>query len=102
MGTWEELYGVIQERLAQGDPGRSYVAALATRGPDAALQKIGEECTEVLLAAKNGERAAIVHELADLQFHLLVWMAMAGITPREVAGELASRAGRPGLAPSGD
>jgi phosphoribosyl-ATP pyrophosphohydrolase len=73
------------------DPGQSYVARLTGQGADAVLKKIGEECTEVILAAKNGDPEQSVHELADLWFHLLVWMAQASITPQDVEAELGRR-----------
>lgn len=91
------LYAVVQERLREAQPEGSYVARLAAGGEDAVLKKIGEECCEVLLAAKGQHKTQMVHELADLQFHLLVWMAQAGITPADVEAELATRAGRSGL-----
>lgn len=94
----EAVYRVITQRLATGNPEESYVARLAAQGPDAALKKIGEECTVVLLAAKGDDTQAMVHEIADLLFHLLVWMAQAGISPGDVEGELARRFGRSGLA----
>jgi phosphoribosyl-ATP pyrophosphohydrolase len=85
-----QVYERIRERL-EADPEHSYVARLAHQGADAMLKKIGEECTEVILAAKNGQKAPAVHELADLWFHLLVWMAQAGISPSEVEVELGRR-----------
>lgn len=90
------LYELVQQRLQAADPQASYVARLAAGGEDAVLKKIGEECCEVLLAAKGRHKAQMVHELADLQFHLLVWMAQAGITPADVEAEFAARAGRSG------
>lgn len=96
-----QVYRVILERLDQSDPERSYVARLAAQGQDAMLKKIAEECCEVLLAAKNGQRGAATCELADLQFHLLVWMASAGITPEDVERELGARFGRSGLTARG-
>jgi phosphoribosyl-ATP pyrophosphohydrolase len=92
------VYGVIRERMG-ADPAESYVARLLAGGPDAVLQKVGEESCELIIAAKNGDRAATVHELADLWFHVLVCMAQAGITPEDVEGELGRRFGRSGLAP---
>lgn len=93
----EDVYTLVLQRLREASPTDSYVARLAAAGPDAVLKKVGEECTEVLLAAKGGDRAAMVHELADLHFHLLVWMADAGITPADVERELGARFGRSGL-----
>ncbi|MEE8434506.1 MAG: phosphoribosyl-ATP diphosphatase [bacterium] len=91
------MYGVIRERIDRGDSDTSYVARLVGQGEDAVLKKIGEECCEVILAAKGGDRAAAIHEAADLQFHLLIWMACADITPEDVEGELGSRFGHSGL-----
>jgi phosphoribosyl-ATP pyrophosphohydrolase len=88
--TLAQVYARIQERLA-ADPGQSYVARLTSQGQDAVLKKIGEECCEVILAAKNGQPGPAVHELADLWFHLLVWMAQAKITPEDVEAELGRR-----------
>jgi phosphoribosyl-ATP pyrophosphohydrolase len=79
------------------DPATSYVAALAARGQDAILKKIGEEATETVLAAKSGEREAIVHETADLWFHCLVMLAWHGVGVGEVLAELERREGRSGL-----
>jgi len=88
--TLNQVYDRILERLS-ADPGESYVARLTGQGADAVLKKIGEECTEVILAAKNGQMDPAVHELADLWFHLLVWMAQAGINPQDVEAELGRR-----------
>ena len=93
----ERLERAIAERRG-ADPGSSYVASLNARGPDAILKKIGEEATETVLAAKSGERAAIVHETADLWFHCLVMLAGHGIPVDEVLAELERREGRSGLA----
>lgn len=93
----KRVYDRVRERLAAPDPETSYVAALTARGPDAVLRKIAEESTELLLAAKDGDRDASVHELADVVFHLLVWMATAGITPDDLERELGARFGRSGL-----
>ena len=79
------------------DPASSYVAALNAKGADAILKKIGEEATETVIAAKSGERAAIVHETADLWFHCLVMLAWHGVGVAEVLAELERREGRSGL-----
>ena len=92
----ERLERAIAERRT-ADPGASYVAALNARGADAILKKIGEEATETVLAAKSGERAAIVHETADLWFHCLVMLAWHGVGVSEVLDELERREGRSGL-----
>jgi phosphoribosyl-ATP pyrophosphohydrolase len=97
------LAAVIESRLpAQGgDPEVSYVARLLHKGPDAFLKKIGEEATEVVMAAKDadhgGDCSKIVNEVADLWFHCLVALAHYGLTPSEVIAELARREGTSGI-----
>lgn len=91
-----DLYATLLERKgASADA--SYVAQLYRDGLDAILKKVGEEAAETLIAAKNGDRAALVHELADLWFHSLVLMAARDVPLSELTGELARRRGRPGL-----
>lgn len=79
------------------DPKSSYTASLYAAGTDAILKKVGEEAAEVLLAAKNGDRAQLVHELADLWFHTLVLMAAYDVPLSALGDELARRMGRSGL-----
>jgi phosphoribosyl-ATP pyrophosphohydrolase len=93
----ERLEAAIAARRA-ADPGSSYVAALNAKGLDAILKKVGEEATEAVIAAKGADRAAIVHEVADLWFHCLVMLAWHGIALDEVRAELARREGRSGHA----
>ena len=95
-GVLERLEEAIAAR-ATGDPATSYVAALNAKGLDAILKKVGEEATEVVIAAKGGERAALVSETADLWFHCLVALAWRGIALSEVLAELARREGRSGI-----
>ena len=90
------LAAVIESRRG-GDPERSYVARLLARAPDAVLKKIGEEATETVMAAKDGDPARIVAETADLWFHCLVMLAQHGLTPADVLAELARREGLSGL-----
>src|SRR5512147_2730149 len=80
------------------DPASSYVASLLARGDDAILKKIGEEATETVMAAKDGEPARIVSEVADLWFHCLVLLAHHGLSPADVLAELARREGTSGHA----
>ena len=75
----------------------SYVAALYAKGTDAILKKIGEEATETVLAAKGGDRLAIVRETADLWFHCLIMLAHAGLGPDDVLAELRRREGISGI-----
>lgn len=94
--TLARLARVIESRRG-GDPDASYVARLFSRGPDAVLKKIGEEATETVLAAKDGEARRIVHETADLWFHCLVMLAQYGLSPADVLAELERREGLSGL-----
>ena len=97
--TLERLAAVIASRspAAGGDPEKSYVARLLSKGPDAILKKIGEEATEVVMACKDAERAKIVAEMADLWFHCLVALQAYGLQPQDVLAELARREGLSGL-----
>ncbi|MDO9197982.1 phosphoribosyl-ATP diphosphatase [Rhodoferax sp.] len=97
------LAQVIESRLPQngGDPDASYVARLLHKGPDAFLKKIGEEATEVVMAAKDadfgGDKTKIVYEVADLWFHCMIALAHYGLTPAQVLAELDRRAGTSGI-----
>ena len=91
----ERLERAIAARR-DAEPSGSYVAALNARGLDAILKKIGEEATETVLAAKGGDKAALVHEVADLWFHCLVMLGRQGVNVAEVLAELERREGRSG------
>ena len=91
----QELARVLEQRK-QASPDESYVAGLYANGLDGILKKIGEEAAETILAAKNEDRDAIIHETADLWFHCLVMLARADITPDQVLGELDRRFGTSG------
>ena len=90
--TLDRLAEVLDQRK-QADPGSSYVASLYAKGLDGILKKIGEEATETVMAAKDGDRDKIVYETADLWFHSLVLLAQQGLHPRDVLSELESRFG---------
>jgi len=92
----DELYATLQARK-NADAQDSYVASLYRGGLDKILKKVGEEATETVIAAKSGDRAALVHELADLWFHSLVLMAHKDVPLAELTDELARRRGRSGL-----
>ena len=94
--TLARLAAVIESRRG-GDPAKSYVARLLQKGPDAVLKKIGEEATEVVMAAKDGDRARIVAEVADLWFHSMIALAQFGLAPADVLAELERREGISGL-----
>lgn len=75
----------------------SYVAKLFSKGEDAILKKVGEEATEVLLAAKSGDKQHLVYETADLWFHCMVLLAQHGMSVNDVLEELVQRVGVSGL-----
>jgi phosphoribosyl-ATP pyrophosphohydrolase len=96
MDTLDKLAEVLEARKG-ADPDSSYVAKLYSKGLDAILKKIGEEATETVMAAKDGQPDKIVYETADLWFHTLVLLAQQGLGPRDVLGELERRFGLSGL-----
>ncbi len=103
------LAAVIESRkpAAGGDPDKSYVARLLHKGPDAFLKKVGEEATEVVMAAKDLERhlerdpaadtSKLVGEVADLWFHTMIALSHFGLSPADVVAELSRREGLSGL-----
>jgi phosphoribosyl-ATP pyrophosphohydrolase len=105
--TLERLDAVIDSRKPAhgGDPDKSYVARLLHKGPDAFLKKIGEEATEVVMAAKDLEHApteselkkAFVGEMADLWFHAMIALSHFGLSTQDVLQELSRREGLSGL-----
>jgi phosphoribosyl-ATP pyrophosphohydrolase len=94
--TLNKLAEVLEQRK-QADPDSSYVAKLYDKGLDAILKKIGEEATETVMAAKDGDREKIVRETADLWFHCMVLLAHQGLHPGDVSRELERRFGLSGL-----
>lgn len=78
-------------------PDSSYVAKLHAKGLDAILKKIGEEATETVMAAKDGQRDKIIYEVADLWFHTLVLLSHQGLSAQDVLNELARREGVSGI-----
>lgn len=97
------LADVIESRKPAngGDPDKSYVSRLLHKGPDAFLKKIGEEATEVVMAAKDVDHGAdsskLVYEVADLWFHSMVALAHYGLRPADVLTELERREGTSGI-----
>ncbi|MGD8785343.1 MAG: phosphoribosyl-ATP diphosphatase [Thioalkalispiraceae bacterium] len=92
----QQLAQVLEDRK-NADPDNSYVAKLYAKGLDAILKKVGEEATETVMAAKDGNREQIIYETADLWFHTLVMLAQQGISPDDVLAELDRRFGLSGL-----
>lgn len=92
----DRLADVMESRKG-GDPQESYVSRLFSRGEDAILKKIGEEATELVMAAKDGDKLHIVGETADLWFHCLIMLAHYGLRPSDVLMELRRREGISGI-----
>ena len=90
------LAAVIESRRG-GDPDQSYVARLFHKGTDAILKKVGEEATELVMAAKDGDRQKIIYEVADLWFHSMIALSAFGLKPADVLAELERREGLSGL-----
>ena len=95
-GILEELQNVIDSRKG-ADPESSYVAQLFHKGGDKILKKVIEEAGEVLMAAKDGDKAHLVYETADLWFHCMVLLSAHGLRAEDVVNELARRQGLSGL-----
>lgn len=96
-----ELDALLAARR-HADPDQSYVASLHAKGLNKILEKVGEECTETLIAAKDaavsGDHAALIRETADLWFHTLVMLSHMGENAEPVLAELRRRFGVSGLA----
>lgn len=90
------LYDIIQSRKG-ASPESSYTASLMEKGIDKILKKLGEESTELVIAAKGGVREEIVYETADVLFHAMVLLGYCDIPPQEVYDELRRRFGISGL-----
>jgi len=101
--TLGRVAAVIESRKLEngGDPDKSYVSRLFAKGDDAILKKIGEEATELVMAAKDarvdGDTSKVLYECADLWFHSLVMLAKFNLTPQQVLDELARREGVSGI-----
>ncbi len=85
------------EERKQADPDKSYTAKLFHDGLDSILKKIGEEATEVIIASKSGEKEAIIHEIADLWFHIMVLLKHHGYELKDLIQELERRFGTSGI-----
>ena len=87
----------ILEHRKLADPETSYVSKLYAKGLDTILKKVGEEATETVIAAKNGDPEQVIYEMADLWFHCLVLLAQQGLKPDAVLAELDRRFGLSGI-----
>jgi phosphoribosyl-ATP pyrophosphohydrolase len=94
--TLAQLAQVLEQRKTQSAD-KSYVASLYHKGLDTILKKIGEEATETVIAAKNGDKEQIIYEIADLWFHCMVMLAQQNLHPDDVLKELQRRFGLSGL-----
>jgi len=94
--TLTQLADVLEQRKQQSVD-KSYVASLYNQGLDTILKKIGEEATETVIAAKDGNKQQIIYETADLWFHCMVLLAHQDLHPNDVLNELQRRFGLSGL-----
>ena len=94
--TLKTLATTIKERRVS-DPALSYVAKLFSKGSEAIAQKVGEEATEVVIAAMGGDPAKLTNEAADLIFHLMILLEQGGVSMDDVLVELNRREGQSGL-----
>ena len=92
----KQLTAVLEQRKS-ASADTSYVAGLYQSGLDEILKKVGEEATETVIAAKDGDRNKIVYETADLWFHTLVMLSHQGLSADDVLAELARRFGLSGI-----
>ena len=94
--TLERIAAAIEQRKGESAD-KSYVASLFAKGEDAMLKKVGEEATEVVLAAKSGDRLHLVREVTDLWFHCMIVLARHGVGPGDVLAEMQRREGISGI-----
>ena len=88
--TLQALYAVIQDRQLHPQEG-SYTCYLFEKGVDKILKKVGEECTEIVIAAKNPDKEEIKYEISDFLYHAMVLMVEKGVTWEDITEELAKR-----------
>jgi len=88
--TLDSLFDIVLDRKANPKPG-SYTTYLFEKGINKILKKVGEETTEVVIAAKDDDRRETIYEISDLIYHTMVLMAQMGISPDDIKSELASR-----------
>ena len=88
--SWQGLYAHIKGRKTDPQEG-SYTTYLFEKGKEKILKKVGEECTEVIIAGEKEDRAETIYEISDLAYHVLVLMVQAGITVEDITRELEKR-----------
>ena len=88
--TLQALYQVVLDRRSNPQEG-SYTCYLFEKGLDKMLKKVGEETTEVIIAAKDGDKANTIYEIGDLMYHVMVLMIEMGISLEDIKKEMASR-----------
>ncbi len=88
--SMDDLYRLLQNRKKEMPEG-SYTTYLFNKGLDKILKKVGEECTEVIIAAKDNDKKETIYEVADLAYHIMVMMVEQGISVNDIRKELASR-----------
>ncbi len=88
--SMEALYELLKGRKTHPKEG-SYTTYLYQKGIDKILKKVGEECTEVIVAGKGGDKAETIFEISDLAYHVMVLMVEMGIEPKDIFAQLASR-----------
>ena len=88
--SYEGLYALLEGRNKERPEG-SYTTYLFEKGLDKILKKVGEECTEVIIAGEKEDKAETVYEISDLAYHVLVLMVQAGITVEDITRELEKR-----------
>ena len=95
MSCMQDIYDTIIDRRDHPVE-KSYTHYLFEQGVDKVLKKVGEESAETIIAAKNGDNAETIGEIADLAYHVLVLMAMQNITPEDIEAKLAERHSKSG------
>ena len=91
MNSFEQMEAVIAQRRSQPQEG-SYTCYLFDKGLDKILKKVGEECAETIIAAKNGDRENLVEEINDVFYHIMVMMNECGVTLEDVCREIPAHA----------
>ena len=99
MSTQDMLHRLSETLISRrnADPTTSYTAQLFANGPDSILKKIGEECAELIMAAKDGKRLNIVWESTDVIYHVMVLLAFYGLSIEDVVQEMRRREGISGI-----